>query len=298
MSYNVSENGNGMVMPVAPMGGYGYGGNGGFGNGFGGDGAWWLLVLFLFAANGNGFGWGNGGGYGGGMPYLLNNNTNSDIQRGFDQQAIMTSLGDLNSNVTSGFAGVNQALCNGFAGVNSTVTQGFNAAEVSNNARQIANMQQAFNAQTAVTAGLNGVQSQLAQCCCDNRLATANLNSTILSENCADRAALSDGVRDILTNQTANTQALINTTTQAVQGVYDKICQLELNAKNEKIADLQNQLTMANLAASQTAQTARILADNAAQTTALEQYLNPIPIPAYQVQNPNCCGTFNGCGCG
>lgn len=308
MSYNVSENGNGMVMPVAPMGGYGYGGNGGFGNGFGGDGAWWLLVLFLFAANGNGFGWGNGGYGGGAMPYIMNNTTNSDVQRGFDQQAIMTAAGDINSGITagfagvnqglcSGFAGVNQALCNGFAGVNATVAQGFSAAEASDNARQMANMQQAFNSQTAITSAMNGLQSQLAQCCCDNRLATANLNSTILAENCADRAAVSDGIRDILTNQTANTQALINTTTQAVQGVYDKICQLELNAKNEKIADLQNQLTMANLAASQTAQTARLLADNAAQTAALEQYLNPAPIPAYQVQNPNCCATFNNCGC-
>lgn len=294
MSYNVSENGNGMVMPVAPMGGYG---GSGCCDGFGGNGAWWLLVLFLFAANGNGFGWG-GNGFNGGMPYLMNNNTNADIQRGFDQQAIMGAAGDINSNLMSGFAGVNQALCNGFAGVNATVSNGFSAAESANNARQIANMQQAFNAQTAVTAGLSGVQSQLAQCCCDNRLATANLQSTILAENCADRAALSDGIRDLLTNQTANTQALINTTNQAVQGVYDKICQLELNAKNEKIADLQNQLTMANLAASQTAQTARILADNAAQTTALEQYLNPVPIPAYQVQNPNCCSAnWSTCGC-
>ena len=294
MSYNVSENGNGMVMPVAPMGGYG---GSGCCDGFGGNGAWWLLVLFLFAANGNGFGWGSNG-FGGGMPYLMNNNTNADIQRGFDQQAIMGAAGDINSNLMTGFAGVNQALCNGFAGVNATVSNGFSAAESANNARQIANMQQAFNAQTAVTAGLSGVQSQLAQCCCDNRLATANLQSTILAENCADRAALSDGIRDLLTNQTANTQALINTTNQAVQGVYDKICQLELNAKNEKIADLQNQLTMANLAASQTAQTARILADNAAQTTALEQYLNPVPIPAYQVQNPNCCSAnWSTCGC-
>ena len=294
MSYNVSENGNGMVMPVAPMGGYG--GSGCY-DGFGGNGAWWLLVLFLFAANGNGFGWG-GNGLGGGMPYLMNSNTNADVQRGFDQQAIMSAAGDINTNLMTGFAGVNQALCNGFAGVNATVSNGFSAAESANNARQIANMQQAFNAQTAVTAGLTGVQSQLAQCCCDNRLATANLQSTILAENCADRAAISDGIRDLLTNQTANTQALINTTNQAVQGVYDKICQLELNAKNEKIADLQNQLTMANLAASQTAQTARILADNAAQTTALEQYLNPVPIPAYQVQNPNCCSAnWSTCGC-
>ena len=282
MSYSTST-GNDMVMPVAPM--MGNGGNGGFG--WGGDGAWWLLVLFLFAANGNGFGWG-GNGMNGAAPYLMNTNTNNDVQRGFDQQAVMGSLGDISGAVTSGFAGVNQSLCNGFAGVNATINSGFNAAEASNNARQIANMQSMF-----------GLQSQLAQCCCDNRLATANLNATILSENCADRAALSDGVRDILQQTTANTQALINTTNAAVQGVMDKLCQLELDAKNDKIADLQAQLSQARFDASQVAQTQRLLLDNQAQTTAIEQYLNPAPIPAYVVQNPNCCAqNYNyGCGC-
>ena len=295
MSYGMS-NGNDMVMPVTPMGYGGGNGNGGFG--WGGDGAWWLLVLFLFAANGNGFGW--GGNAGGVMPYIMNNSTNNDVQRGFDQQAVMGSLGDISGAVTAGFAGTNQALCSGFAGVNATINSGFNAAEVANNARQIANMQQAFASQTAITSGLTGLKSQLAQCCCDNRLATANLNSTILAENCADRAAVSDGIRDILQNQTANTQALINTTNAAVQGVMDKICQLELNAKNDKIADLQSQLSQARFDASQVAQTQRLLLDNQAQTSAIEQYLNPAPIPAYVVQNPNCCGQnyYNGCGCG
>lgn len=260
MSFTTSS-GNDMVMPVAPMGNYG----GGNGFGWGGDGAWWLLVLFLFAANGNGFGWGNNGGS---APYMMANNTNNDVQRGFDQQAVM----------------------NGINGVTAAVNQGFSTAEVAENARQMANMQQIF-----------GLQSQLAQCCCDNRLATANLNATILSENCADRAAVSDGIRDILASQASNTQALINNTNQAVQGVMNKICQLELDAKNDKIAELQTQLNMANLAASQTAQTARILADNAAQTVALEQYLNPVPIPSYTVQNPYCCNqgyrVSTGCGC-
>lgn len=284
MSYSTST-GNDMVMPVAPMMGNNGGGNSGFG--WGGDGAWWLLVLFLFAANGNGFGWGGNGGMNGATPYIMNTTTNNDVQRGFDQQAVMSSLGDITGAVTSGFAGVNQSLCSGFAGVNATINSGFNAAEASNNARQIANMQSLF-----------GLQSQLAQCCCDNRLATANLNATILAENCADRAAVSDGIRDILQNQTANTQALINTTNQAVQGVYDKLCQLELDAKNDKIADLQSQLSQARFDASQVAQTQRLLLDNQAQTSALEQYLNPPAIPAYIVQNPNCCTqNYTPCGC-
>lgn len=280
-----NSNGTGMYMPVAPAA-TNYG-NSGWGNGFGGDGAWWLLVLFLFAANN---GWGNGFGMNGGgaMPYLMNNNTNNDVQRGFDQQAVMNGINSISTNMCNGFAGVNQALTTGFAN-----------AEVANNARQIADMQQAFASQTAITAGMTGLQSQLAQCCCDNRLATANLNATILSENCADRAALSDGIRDLLVNQTANTQRLVDTTNQAVQGVYDKICQLELNAKNDKIAELQAELSRARSDASQNAQTQALMADNLRQTQALEQYLNPAPIPAYVVQNPNCCASnyYTGCGC-
>lgn len=296
MSYNLSDGGNGMVMPVSPMG-YGNGGCCNDGFGFGGNGAWWLLVLFLFAANGNGFGWGNNGN--GMMPYMMNNNTNNDVQRGFDQQAVMSGLGDISGAVTTGFSGVNQALCNGFAGVNATVNNGFNSAEVANNSRQMANMNQMYTLQTGISNQLNQLAANQAQCCCDNRLATANLNSTILSENCADRAALSDGIRDIIANQTANTQALINQTTSAVQGVYDKICQLELNAKNDRIAELQSQLAAANTAAMVGANTSRILSDNAAQTAALEQYLNPPAIPAYLVQNPRCCGNVNygQCGC-
>ena len=235
-------------------------------------------------------GWGNGFGMNNGaMPYIMNNTTNNDVQRGFDQQAVMSGINSISTN-----------LCNGFAGVNQSLTTGFANAEVANNARQMADMQQAFANQTAMNTGFNALQAQLAQCCCDNRLASANLNATILSENCADRAALSDGIRDLLVNQTANTQRLVDTTNQAVQGVYNKICQLELDAKNDRISELQAQLAQARSDASQNAQTQALMADNLRQTQALEQYLNPSPIPAYVVQNPNCCANNyfnNGCGC-
>lgn len=265
---------NGMYMPVQPMmGGYG-GSNGGFMN----DGAWWIIILFLFAFNG---GWGRNNGYGGGSG-------GSEVQSGFDHQAVMGGVNGLNSAVANGFANVNTALCNGFAGVNSTVANGFANAESSAAARQMANMQQAFAAQTAMNAGMNNLATQFANCCCENRLAVANLGATIAAENCADRAAVTDGVRDLLANQNAG-----------IQRILDQMCNDKIDAKNEKIADLERQLTAANLAASQTAQTAQLLRDNAAQTAALEQYLNPAPIPAYVVQNPNCCnGFYNGCGCG
>lgn len=248
-------------------------GNGGFG--WGGDGAWWLLVLFLFAFNGN---WGNNngngnGGYGYGAPYVV-----SDVQRGFDQSAIMNGISGVQSAVTNGFVDTAAALCNGFAGVNGAISNGFAQAEIANNARQMANMQQNF-----------ALQSQFADCCCENRLASADLKYTIATENCADRTALSDGVRDILVNQNSG-----------IQRILDQMCNDKIDAKNERIADLERQLTMANLAASQSAQTAQILANNDAQTNALEQYLAPVPRPAYIVQNPNGCGCNainSGCGC-
>lgn len=247
-------NENGMVMPVSPMYGGGYGS--GFGGGFGGDGFW--VILFLFALLG---GWGNGfGGFGGGgaIPFM---NTNNDIQRGFDQSAVMGAL----TGITGAVNDVQGALCNGFA-----------QAEIAANARQISDLQQMFS-----------LQSQMAQCCCDNRAATADLKYTVATEACADRAAITNALRDVLEANSASTQRIL-----------DQMCADKIDAKNEKIADLERQLTMANLAASQNAQTATILANNEAQTTALEQYLAPVPRPAYIVQNPNCCGNNYGYGCG
>ena len=237
-------------------------------DGFGGNGAWWLIVLFLFMFNGWG-GYGYGGGYG-------NGGVGSEVQRGFDQSAVMSGLAGINSSVTNGFVDTAAALCNGFAGVNGAIANGFAQAEIAANARQIADLQQQF-----------ALQSQMAQCCCDNRAATADLKYTIATENCADRTALADGVRDILESQSAG-----------IQRILDQMCNDKIDAKNEKIADLERQLTMANLAASQGAQTAMIIANNEAQTSALEQYLAPVPRPAYIVQNPNGCNcNSTGCGC-
>ena len=256
------ENGMNTTMLVSPTSGYS---NGGFGN-FGGDG-WWILLLLLFA---NG-GWGNGfgGGFDGGLYPWMNNSQN--INDGFRDQM-------LNSNVTSirdGIAGISTQLCNGFAGVNASVANGFAQAEIAENSRQMANMNQIF-----------GLQSFLQNCCCENRAGLADLKYTVATEACADRNAISQALRDVLEANTASTQRIL-----------DQMCSDKIDAKNERIADLERQLTMANLSASQTAQTAQLLADNSRQTTALEQYLNPVPIPAYIVTNPNCCQQ-NSCGCG
>lgn len=243
------DNSNGIVMPVAPMNGYGSG------MGFGGDGAWWLLVLFLFAFNGNGFGFGG----------RQSGSVDAYVQRGFDQSAVMGGINGLTTAVSNGFANAEVSRCNGQT-----------------------NVLQAMNAnQAATSAAMNSLAMSLQNCCCENRAGLADLKYTVATENCADRQAVSDGIRDILTATQAQTQAIL-----------DKMCQQEIDALKAQNANLQTQVNLANLAASQNAQTSRILADNAAQTTALEQYLNPAPIPAYVVQNPNCCGSyFNGCGC-
>lgn len=230
----------------------------GNGNGAGfGGDGAWWLVIILLFAI-TGGNWGNAGN-GGGTGYLA-----ADVQRGFDQSSVMAGINGLTSAVSNGFANAEVSRC---------------------------------NTQANISALLNNIAMQQQNCCCENRAAVADLKYTVATENCADRAAVSDGIRDVIANQQANTQSLINSTNAGIQTIMDKICQLELDAKNDKIADLQQQLTMATLRESQGAQTAQILADNAAQTAALEMYLNPPAIPAYTVPNPNCCPTtyYNGC---
>lgn len=199
---------NSMVMPVAPTG---------FGNGFGNDSGWWIILLFILLG-----GYGGGYGYGGGNAGFVD----STVQRGFDQSAIMGAINGVGNNVVSGFGDTATNLCGGFAGVTAAINNGFNQAEIAANARQMADMQQMF-----------AVQSALQNCCCENRASIADLKSTILAENCADRAAVTDGVRSIL----------------------DVICQDKIDSKNEKIVELQNAINMANLQASQVAQTAEII---------------------------------------
>ena len=258
MALSDGNSNNGMVMPVTP-----YGNNANGWGGFGGDGAWWLLVLFLFAFNGNG--WGNGFGGNAAMPYLMNNSTNNDVQRGFDQQSVMNGINGLNSAICSGFSNAEVSRCNSQANILQTLN----------------------NNQNAVTAGMNALAMSLQQCCCENRSNIADLKYTVATENCADRTEAANNTRDI-----------INAITSSTQSIKDQLCQQEIDALKAQNTNLQTQINLQAFNASQTAQTAKILQDNAAQTQALEQYLNPVPIPAYMVQNPNCCGmNYNSCGC-
>lgn len=275
------ESGNSMVMPVAPM----YGGNqGGFGNGFGGDG-WWILLLFILLGNG---GWGNGfGGFGGNVgseiyPWM---NQSNQINGGFRDQMLSNQLNGIQSSVTGGFNDVQMALCNGFAGI-----------EQGANARQIANMQQAFAAQTTMSQGFNSLGSQFANCCCENRLGLADLKYTVATENCADRTQSLMNTRDIIDSQTRGTQAIL-----------DKLCALELDGVKGQLAQaqrenvgLQNQLNMAALRESQTAQNAFIQQGFSNEVDALYNRLNSCPVPTTPVYGRTpifTCGN-NGCGCG
>jgi hypothetical protein len=171
------------------------------------------------------------------------------------------------------------ALANGFAGV-----------EQGANARQMANMNQMFANQTAMMQGFNNVQSQFADCCCENRLANCQTQNIIQNEGNMTRFADANNTRDLLTNQTANTQAIL-----------DKLCQLELDGKNTKIADLERQLTMANLQASQIAQNSFIQQGFSDEVDALYNRLSNCPVPTTPVYGRTpifTCNNNNGYGCG
>ena len=250
---------NGMVMPVAPMMGNN-GGGGMFGNN-GNDGGWWVILLIIILIGGRNWG-GNGNGGGNMYGYV---DPSFGIQAGFNQASL-----------SSGISNIQQDICNGFANVNGNIQNGFFQAEIANNSRQMADMQQNF-----------ALQSQLAQCCCDNRLATANLQATIAQENCADRQAVNDALI-----------AVTNQMNAGFQSIKDEFCQDRLDRKDEVIAELRSQLNERDRQASQNAQTSALIANNEAQTVAIEQYLNPTAHPAYIVPNPNCCYNQSaGCGC-
>lgn len=150
------ENGNSFYMPVAPA----YANNGGgFGGGFGGDWGWIILLLLLC---GGGM-WGMGGGFGmDGLYPWLNNSQN--INDGFRDQMLNTSVSAIQNSITSGFGDVQTALCGGFAGVNATVNGAQSAITQQMYSNEIADLERSFAAQTANTAGLTNLSSQLAQC--------------------------------------------------------------------------------------------------------------------------------------
>ena len=288
------ENGTGMVMPVQPMYGNGYG-NGGSGF-FGGDWAWIILLLLI-----GGNGWGFGGFGGGMMPWMMGGamngfgldylypwlNNSQHISDGFRDQNLQNSISGLQNSVTAGFgdvqlglAGIGRQICETGNGISGAVRDGFYGAEIAANGRQMANMQQLF-----------GIQSAQQECCCENRAAIADTKYTIATEACATRQANADNTQKIL----------------------DKLCALELDGVKNQLAQaqrenvgLQNQLNMAALRESQTAQNAFIQQGFSNEVDALYNRLNSCPVPTTPVYGRTpiftcpgqTVGTGCGCGCG
>lgn len=278
------SNGNDLVMPVAPM----YGNNGGFG-GFGGDG-WWIILLILLVG-GNGWG-GFGGGYGNAQlgydfPWLLNgqNNINANTNGGFRD----AMLNDGITSIRDGIGSLSTQLCNTGSNIEMALANGFAGVEQGANTRQMANMQTDFAMQNAINSGFNGLQSQLAQCCCDNRLATCQTQNIVQNEGNATRFADANNTRDIIDSQTRGTQAIL-----------DKLCSLELDAKNDTISQLRQELVFAKGQASQIEQTALLRQGQEAEVDALYNRLSNCPVPTTPVygRTPIFTCNNNGCGCG
>lgn len=259
---NLGNNGSSVVYPYPPY----YGNNNGmFGNGM--DGLWGLIALAIVFGGfgGNGFGWGgNNNGNCGNMLYDINANTN----RGFDNVAIHNEIDEVQSTLANGFTNIANSFAN---------------AEVGR-----------CNQTTGLLQAINSLGTAQQNCCCENRLATADLKYTIATENCADRQAIAMGLRDVLESNNRNTQAIL-----------DKLCAQELDAKNDLISTLRNQLSMADLRASQTAQTAQLLAGQTREVDALYDRLKNCPVgttPVYGNQPIFTCpvnvGAGFGCGCG
>lgn len=224
-----------------------------------GDGGWWVLII-LFALFGGWGGYGFGGNGGGG--YTATAATQADIQRGFDNSAVISKLD-----------GITNGLCDGFYAVNNGMLTGFNTIQQAINADTVAGIQNA-----------NAIQSQLANCCCETREAIQGVNFNMAQNTCALQNTMNNNTRDIIDSQNAGTRAIL-----------DYLCQ-------DKIATLQAENNDLRLAASQDRQNALLTTAMTAQTNHIISAVNPSPIPAYQVPNPNTyipygCGCNTGCGC-
>lgn len=240
-------------------------------NNFGGDWAWIIILALLFGW-GRGFGFGGGfGGFGGfGEGGFISGYdigklaTTNDVAVGFNNSAVLNSLNDLKL----GQAGLQQTLCQGFSGVNSAIsTNGYETR-----------------------LAVNGLSAQLASCCCDLGQAIQGVNYNMATNTCTITNAINNATRDIVDNQNANYRA-----------IHDELVANKIEAKNERIAELEQKVNALNLAQSQANQNAYLTATMDANTAELIRRLGRDPIAAYVVPNPFCCNntynTCNSCGC-
>lgn len=267
-----------MTMPVAPA----YN-NGNCGNGmWGGDWASWIILFLIFGM----FGWGGyGGGYGG-----LGGGINSPAGQGALTRADLCSEFNFN-NLDNAVRGVQQGICDSTYALNTSLLNGFNSNNV------------------AMLQGFNGVQSQLADCCCTTQRAIDNaafqtaqginsLGSQLASCCCDTQRQIERGFCDTNYNLATNTTNIIQNAHNDTDRVIAKLDAMENTRQQERIAALQAENQSLKFQASQVAQNAFITANQDAQTAELIRRINPMPVPAYQVPNPYAgCGCYSSCGC-
>lgn len=238
-------------------------------DGMWGNGAWWIVILLIFGWGGFGNnGWGNGNGMGSTAAAY----TDSAIQRGFDNQAVISKLDGITNGLCDGFYAVNNSMLTGFNGINTNIMQTGYGIQQAINADTIANMQ-----------NTNALQAQLANCCCETREAIQGVNYNMATNTCALQNAMNNNTRDIIDSQQAGTRAIL-----------DYLC-----AKEN--ADLRDKVQKLELSASQDRQNALLTTAMTAQTSQIINSVNPPAVPAYVVPNPNAyaygCGCNQSCGC-
>lgn len=234
-------------------------------DGMWGDGAWWIVILLIFGWGNNG--WGGFGGNGSGAGY-----TDSAIQRGFDNQAVISKLDGISNGLCDGFYAMNNSMLTGFNGINTNIMQTGYGIQQAINADTVANMQ-----------NTNALQAQLANCCCETREAIQGVNYNLATNTCALQNTMNNNTRDIIDSQQAGTRAIL-----------DYLC-------TKENADLRDKVQKLELSASQDRQNALLTTAMTAQTQQIVNSVNPTAIPAYVVPNPNAyaygCGCNAGCGC-
>ena len=250
-------------------------------DGMWGDGAWWIVILLIFGWGNGGFGgWGNGGG--GAMQGYA---TQADIQRGFDNQAVISKLDGITNGLCDGFYAMNNSMLTGFNGINTNIMQTGYGIQQAINADTVANMQ-----------NTNALQSQLANCCCETREAIQGVNYNLATNTCALQNTMNNNTRDIIDSQNAGFRSIL-----------DYLCQ-------DKIATLTAENNDLRRAASQDRQNALLTTAMTAQTSQILDAVRPTPVPAYPAASPcglgnwspnvlangyynNGCGCNTGCGC-
>ena len=230
-------------------------------NGWGTEGSWLWFIIVIFAI----FGWGGfGNGFGGNG---MNGGVGSEIQRGFDNQAVVSKLDGITNGLCDGF----YAVQNGMNGINTNILQTGFGIQQAINADTVANMQNT----NAIQSSLNNMSAQNASCCCEIQRQIergfADTNYNMATQACETRQAIANSTRQVIDFLT-----------------QDKIA--TLTAENN---DLRR-------AASQDRQNALLTSAMSAQTNQIINAVNPAPIPAYTVPNPNAyygCGCNTGCNC-